>query len=102
MKRYPKQADTNIHLLLTAAVFAVFMGYGSLLPVVAPFIEHLADNGGRYDVSWHAGMLTAVYTLALFAFAPVCGRLSDRVGQRLVLLAGLAGYVATLFLFGLL
>lgn len=101
MKRVPAQADTDIHLLLTAAVFAVFMGYGSLLPVLAPFIEHLADNGGRYDVSWHAGMLTGVYTLALFAFAPVCGRLSDRVGQRPVLLAGLAGYVVTLLLFGL-
>lgn len=101
MKRLPAQADTGIYLLLTAAVFAVSMGYGSLLPVLAPFIEHLADNGGRYDVSWHAGMLTGVYTLALFAFAPLCGRLSDRRGERPVLLTGLAGYVVTLLLFGL-
>ncbi len=101
MKRLPAQADTGIHLLLTAAVFAVFMGYGSLLPVLAPFIEHLAGDGGRYDVSWHAGMLTGVYTLALFAFAPLCGRLSDRRGPRPVLLTGLAGYVVTLLLFGL-
>ncbi|NMG29971.1 MFS transporter [Aromatoleum evansii] len=101
MKRLSPHADTDIHLLLMAAVFAVFMGYGALLPVLAPFIEHLADKGGRYDVSWHAGMLTGVYTLALFAFAPVCGRLSDRAGQRPVLLTGLAGYVVTLLLFGL-
>lgn len=100
MKRLSPQADTDIHLLLTATVFVVFMGYGSLLPVLAPFIEHLADNGRR-SVSWHAGMLMGAYTLALSAFAPICGRLSDRVGQRSILLVGLAGYVVTLLLFGL-
>lgn len=100
MKRLSPHADTDVHLMLTAAVFVVFMGYGSLLPVLTPFIEHLAGDGGR-QVSWHAGMLTGAYTLALFAFAPVCGRLSDRAGQRPVLLMGLAGYVVTLLLFGL-
>lgn len=100
MRQGALQTDTGVQLLLIAAVFAVFMGYGSLLPVPAPFIEHLRDSGGR-QLSWHAGMLTGIYTLALFVFAPACGRLSDRVGQRPVLLIGLAGYVVTLLLFGL-
>jgi len=102
LKRRSIYANTDdVYLLLTSAVFVVSLGYGSLLPVTVPFIEHLADGGRRYDTSWHAGMLTGVYTLALFAFAPICGRFADHVGLRPVLLTGLAGYVATVSLFGL-
>src|SRR6267378_2776293 len=41
------------------------------------------------------------YSLAQFVFAPVWGRLSDRVGRRPILLLGLLGSVAGFTLFGL-
>jgi MFS family permease len=41
------------------------------------------------------------YSLAQFVFAPVWGRLSDRVGRRPILLLGLLGSVAGFTIFGL-
>jgi MFS family permease len=53
-------------------------------------IERL--GGEPAQVSRHTGLLTAVYTLSLFLFAPMWGRLSDRCGARGVLLVGLVGF----------
>ncbi len=50
-------------------------------------------------MSRHTGLLTAVYTLSLFLFAPLWGRLSDRRGPRAVLLVGLIGFGVTMLIF---
>ena len=49
----------------------------------------------------HVGALTAAYAAMQFIFAPVWGRLSDRVGRRPLVLVGLAGFAASQVLFGL-
>jgi len=87
--------------LLMAAVFTVSMGYGVVLPVLPFWLERLASGPPGLSVSWHTGMLSGVYMLALFAFAPVWGRASDRTGRRPVILLGLGGLAAVLALFGL-
>jgi multidrug resistance protein len=47
------------------------------------------------------GLLLTVYAAAQFVCAPLCGRLSDRVGRRPVMLATIAGTAASLLLLGL-
>lgn len=84
--------------LLMAAVFTVSMGYGVVLPVLPFWLERIA---GGLSVPWHTGMLSGVYMLALFAFAPLWGHASDRLGRRPVILLGLGGLAAALALFGL-
>lgn len=82
-----------------AAVFVVSLGYGVVLPVL-PFI--LADALGeaeRASIPWHTGLLTGVYMLALFLFAPLWGRISDRAGRRTVILIGLAGFSGAMLWF---
>lgn len=82
-----------------AAVFVVALGYGVVLPVL-PFV--LADALGeveRASVAWHTGMLTGVYMLALFLFAPLWGYISDRIGRRTVILLGLAGFSGAMLWF---
>jgi len=88
---------------LMLAVFTVSVGFGVVLPLLPYLIERLLGAGaGAAQVSRHTGFLTGVYTLALFLFAPVWGRLSDRLGRRSVLLVGLLGFGVTMLIFSFL
>ena len=82
---------------LMLAVFTVSVGFGVVLPLLPDLIERLLGAGVEAaQVSRHTGLLTAVYTLSLFLFAPLWGRLSDRRGPRDVLLVGLLGFGVTM------
>ena len=85
---------------LMLSVFTVSMGYGVLLPLLPYLIERLLGAGENpSQVSTSTGLLTGLYTLSLFLFAPVWGRLSDRYGRRTILLVGLIGFSATMATF---
>ena len=87
---------------LMLAVFTVSVGFGVVLPLLPYLIERLLGAGVEAaQVSRHTGLLTAVYTLSLFLFAPLWGRLSDRRGPRGVLLVGLLGFGTTMLVFSL-
>ena len=91
-------ASTMAALML--AVFTVSVGFGVVLPLLPYLIERLLGAGVEVaQVSRHTGLLTAVYTLSLFLFAPMWGRLSDRRGPRGVLLVGLVGFGVTMLVF---
>lgn len=87
--------------LLMAAVFAVYVGYGIVLPVLPFLLEGLLGDAARFSVAWHTGMIAAIYMFALFVSAPLWGRVSDRIGRRPVILLGLGGCVAALASFGM-
>lgn len=91
-------ASTMATLML--AVFTVSVGFGVVLPLLPYLIERLLGAGIEAEqVSRHTGLLTAVYTLSLFLFAPMWGRLSDRRGPHGVLLVGLLGFGASMLVF---
>ena len=91
-------ASTMAALML--AVFTMSVGYGVVLPLLPDLIERLLGAGvATAQVSRHTGLLTAVYALSLFLFAPLWGRLCDRRGPRSVLLVGLIGFAATMLVF---
>ena len=86
--------------VLMLSVFTVSIGYGVILPLLPYLIERLLGTGGdAAQVSRSTGLLTGLYTLSLFLFAPVWGWLSDRFGRRAILLIGLIGFSATMFIF---
>ena len=85
---------------LMLAVFTVSVGYGIVLPLLPYLIERLPGAAtGAAQVSRHTGLLTGVYTFALFLFAPIWGRVSDRFGRRNILLAGLFGFSISMAVF---
>lgn len=86
--RYPITAVTFL-------VFADFLGYGILIPIIPLYAEHF--GAGEFTI----GLLIAVYALMQFLFAPVLGRLSDAYGRRPILLVSIAGNVAAYVCFGL-
>ena len=86
---------------LLLAMFAVSVGYSIVLPILPFLIERLAGTPDDRTLSWHTGLLTSTYVLAIFLFAPFWGKLSDRRGRRPVILLGLIGLAVTLGLFAL-
>ena len=87
-------------VVLMLSVFTVSMGYGIILPLLPYLIERLLGTGGdAAQVSRSTGLLTSLYTLSLFLFAPAWGRMSDRYGRRPILLIGLIGFSATMLTF---
>ena len=100
MDTSPSGVPLATMIVLMLAVFTVSMGYGVVLPLLPYLIERLlGTDGDAAQVSRSTGLLTAIYTLALFLFAPVWGRMSDLYGRRVILLAGLAGFGATMLIF---
>ncbi|HUO86369.1 MAG TPA: MFS transporter [Thermoanaerobaculia bacterium] len=85
-------APSERHRLRRRARTAIFvtvlldlLGFGMILPIL-PFY------GQAYGASdFQVGLLFASYSAAQLVFAPLLGRLSDRVGRRPVLLATIAG-----------
>jgi MFS family permease len=83
------------------AMFAITVGYGIVLPILPFLIERLAGTADTTTLSRHTGLLTGTYILAIFLFAPLWGRISDRRGRRPVMLLGLIGFATTVGLFAL-
>lgn len=61
--------------------------------ILFPVLPHYARRLGASEAQW--GWIVAAYSFMQFLLSPYWGALSDRVGRKRVLLAGLAGYVAT-------
>jgi MFS family permease len=76
-------------------VFTDLVGFGIVIPLLPLYAEHHRPAG------WVLGLLMASYSAMQFVFAPVLGRLSDRVGRRPVLLVSLAGSLAGYVMFAL-
>jgi MFS family permease len=95
-----RESLTGLALPL-AAVFVVSLGYGVVLPVLPFILARALDEAASTRIAWHTGLLTGVYMLALFLFAPLWGYVSDRIGRRAVILLGLAGFSAAMLWFAL-
>ena len=89
--------------VLLACLFVVMIGFGITLPVLPFYVERLALEAGasQQSIVLHVTLLTSVYALMQFIFAPLWGRWSDRIGRRPLILIGIAGYVVAQVLFGL-
>lgn len=82
-------------LALFLAVLIDLLGFGIVLPLLPQYAKDY--EAGPLML----GVLMASFSAMQFLFAPVWGRLSDRVGRRPVLMIGLAGSMLSYALFGL-
>src|SRR5580698_10079915 len=76
-----KKASVGI-IFLTVLIDLV--GFGLILPLIPIYSENFHAPG------WMIGVIMASYSLMQFIFAPIWGRLSDRIGRRPVLLTSTA------------
>ncbi len=69
------------------------IGFGMIIPLLPFYAQRFHATPAQI------GWLFASYSLTQLVFAPLLGRLSDRVGRRPVLLASIAGGIAAYVLF---
>ncbi len=80
-------------LVLFLTVFTDLIGFG----IVIPFLSYYARQYGATGTL--VGAVVGVYSIMQFFFAPVWGRLSDRIGRRPVILVSLVASSTGYFLF---
>ncbi|MGE5237022.1 MAG: MFS transporter [Acidobacteriota bacterium] len=85
----PRRALSTLFVI----VFTDLIGFGIVIPLLPLYAEHYRPT------PWAFGLLMAAYSAMQFLFAPLLGRLSDRVGRRPVLVVSLIGSVCGYLLF---
>jgi MFS family permease len=102
----PQTGHRSTLLIVFLVVFIDLLGFGIVLPLLPlyavdflnplfPGEEHRALRG------MILGLLMSSFSAMQFLFAPMWGRVSDRIGRRPILLLGLCGSVVFYTLFGI-
>ncbi len=81
-------------MVIFITVFIDLLGFGIVLPILPLYGKHFQAHDNTL------GLLMASFSAMQFLFAPLWGRVSDRVGRRPVLILGLAGSAFFYTLFG--
>ncbi|MCA9270159.1 MAG: MFS transporter, partial [Planctomycetales bacterium] len=78
-------------------VFIDLLGFGMVLPLLPIYAKQFGADPSGVSL----GLLMASFSIMQFLFAPLWGRLSDRIGRRPVLMVGLFGSVIFYLMFGI-
>lgn len=81
-------------LIIFLTVFIDLIGFGIVLPLLPKYAERYGAEGLTI------GLIVGSYSLMQFFFAPLWGRLSDRIGRRPVILLSTFGSIIAYGLFG--
>ncbi|WP_071395676.1 MFS transporter [Bacillus tuaregi] len=81
--------------ILFLVMFLVMIGFGIIIPVLPFYAENIGAS------PFELGLLMAVYSLMQLLFAPLWGRVSDRIGRKPVIMIGILGLALSFFLMGL-
>ncbi|WP_245243422.1 MFS transporter, partial [Mesobacillus selenatarsenatis] len=81
--------------ILFLVMFLVMVGFGIIIPVIPFYAEEIGATPTQL------GLLMAVYSLMQFLFAPMWGRISDRIGRKPVIMIGILGLSLSFFLMAL-
>mgnify|MGYP001546506071 CR=1 FL=1 len=82
----PLQQRALVVIFATVVLDAI--GIGLIFPILPALLQDVTHAS---NVASYIGVMTALYALMQFIFAPVLGSLSDRLGRRPVLLLSLGG-----------
>lgn len=81
--------------VLFLVMFLVMVGFGIIIPVIPFYAEEIGASPTQL------GLLMAVYSLMQLLFAPMWGRISDRIGRKPVMMIGILGLALSFFLMAL-
>jgi MFS family permease len=90
----PRASSRSPLLFIFLTVFIDLLGFGIVIPLL-PVYSHMYGASPQ-----ELGILFGCFSGMQFLFAPMWGRLSDRIGRRPVLIGGLLGTAGSYLLFG--
>lgn len=98
-KKKIKKVGSEVHMkknnalfILFFVMFLVYVGFGIMIPVLPFYAEEFGASPTEL------GLLMAVYSLMQLIFAPMWGRISDRIGRKPVMLLGIVGLAISFFM----
>ncbi len=99
----PLSKETRSALMIVFLVtFIDLLGFGIVLPLLPRYADDYIPQGdSSFNRNLAIGVLLSSFSAMQLFFAPIWGRISDRVGRRPILLIGLVGSVVFYGLFGL-
>lgn len=97
----PESRESRRAMLIVVLVVVIdLFGFGIVLPLLPRYTDLYTKGLSDTARGLIIGSLMSSFSAMQFLFAPLWGRLSDRIGRRPVLLLGLAGSVFFYGLFG--
>ncbi|MFH0917310.1 MAG: MFS transporter [bacterium] len=90
----PEQTQWFQLVVICAASFVVWSGFGAILPYLPVFLQEQAHAS-----VWLIGIVAASYYVGTFVFSAPLGRLSDSIGRKPVIVAGVGLYSVATVLF---
>jgi MFS family permease len=81
-------------IIVSVASFLVWAGFGAILPYLPVFLQEQAHAS-----VWLIGVIAAGYYVGTFVFSTPLGRLSDSIGRKPVIVAGVSLYAVATLLF---
>lgn len=82
-------------LLLMLNIFLVFMGIGLVVPIMPTYMTELHISGSM------VGMLVAAFSLTQLLVSPFAGRVSDSLGRKKIIVAGMLVFGLSEWIFGM-
>jgi len=80
--------------LLMLNIFLIFMGIGLVIPVIPKYMTELGISGSV------VGLMVAAFSLTQLLFSPMAGRLSDKLGRKKIIVAGMLVFALSEWMFG--
>lgn len=89
-----RTVDRGQLYIVCLASFVVWAGFGAILPYLPVFLKEQTHAS-----VWLIGVIAAAYFVGTFVFSAPLGRLSDTIGRKPVIVAGVALYAVSTLLF---
>ncbi|KAJ7582620.1 major facilitator superfamily domain-containing protein [Mycena floridula] len=101
LKKQPIPLPKLQLLILFLVRFVDPLAYSQIFPYINELLEFLQVTDNPARVGFYSGLVETVYALAQFIFIFPAARLSDQVGRKPILMAGISGIAVTTLLFGM-
>ncbi|MFB9277832.1 MFS transporter [Cohnella cellulosilytica] len=82
-------------LLLMLNLFLIFMGIGLVIPIMPKYMTLLDISGSI------VGLLVGAFSLVQLLFSPMAGRMTDSLGRKKIIVAGMLVFALSEWLFGI-